>query len=86
MEATEPMQDHYKAQHSQPSEVLPQSKGLVTPPKPSPEPPLQEATPKDALLTGPFQTVLETVADLERDDPKRAFQASRLLGIYRRLW
>jgi hypothetical protein len=30
--------------------------------------------------------VLETLADLERDDPKLAFQASRLVGIYRRLW
>jgi len=38
------------------------------------------------LLTEPFQTVLEALADLERDDPKLAFQASRLVGIYRRLW
>ena len=30
--------------------------------------------------------MLETLADLERDDPKLAFQASRLVGIYRRLW
>ncbi|KAJ5651588.1 uncharacterized protein N7484_005311 [Penicillium longicatenatum] len=85
MENIKSMQDHNKEQDSQPNGVLPQSEGTASQPKPSPEPPL-EATPKDALLTGPFQTVLETLADLERDDPKLAFQASRLVGIYRRLW
>ncbi|KAJ5982583.1 hypothetical protein N7451_012683 [Penicillium sp. IBT 35674x] len=85
MEATESMQDQNKEQDSQPNGVPPQSEENTSQPKTSTEPPLEE-TSKDALLTGPFQTVLETLADLERDDPKLAFQASRLVGIYRRLW
>ncbi|KAJ6103458.1 hypothetical protein N7486_005885 [Penicillium sp. IBT 16267x] len=86
MEAPEPMQDHNKEKNPQPSEVPPQSEGVVLQSNPSPESPVQEATPKDALSTEPFQTVLEALADLEHDDPKLAFQASRLVGIYRRLW
>jgi hypothetical protein len=38
------------------------------------------------LATEPFQIVLEALARLERDDPKLAFQAARLVGLYRRLW
>jgi hypothetical protein len=38
------------------------------------------------LATVPFQPVLKVVADLERDDPKFAFPAARLVGLYRRLW
>jgi hypothetical protein len=30
--------------------------------------------------------VLETLADLDRDDPKLAFQAARPVGLFRRLW
>lgn len=40
MEATESMQDQNKEQDSQPSEVLPQSEGVVPQLNPSPEPPL----------------------------------------------
>ena len=29
---------------------------------------------------------MKVLADLERDDPKFAFPAARLVGIYRRLW
>jgi hypothetical protein len=29
---------------------------------------------------------LKVLADLERDDPKFAFPAARLVGLYRRLW
>jgi hypothetical protein len=29
---------------------------------------------------------LKVLADLERDDPKFAFLATRLVGLYRRLW
>lgn len=29
---------------------------------------------------------METLADLDRDDPKLAFQAARTVGLYRRLW
>ncbi|CAI7600295.1 unnamed protein product [Penicillium pancosmium] len=34
----------------------------------------------------PFQPILQLLAELERDDPKLAFQAARILGLYRRLW
>jgi hypothetical protein len=30
--------------------------------------------------------VLDTLDKLERDDPKLAFQAARLVGLFRRLW
>jgi hypothetical protein len=30
--------------------------------------------------------MLQLLAELERDDPKLAFQAARILGLYRRLW
>ena len=33
-----------------------------------------------------FQPILATLANLERDDPKLAFQAARSVGLYRRLW
>jgi uncharacterized MAPEG superfamily protein len=29
---------------------------------------------------------MEALARLEREDPKLAFQAARLVGLYRRLW
>ena len=34
----------------------------------------------------PFQSVLDTLDKLERDDPRLAFQAARLVGLFRRLW
>ena len=43
----------------------------------------QEASQKDLLGTKRFQPILEKLADLERDDPKLAFQAAR---PYRRIW
>lgn len=33
-----------------------------------------------------FQPMLETLADLDRDDPKLAFQEARHVGLYRHLW
>jgi hypothetical protein len=36
--------------------------------------------------TEPFQPILKVLADLESDDPKFAFPAARLVGLYRRLW
>ncbi|KAJ5144443.1 hypothetical protein N7526_001951 [Penicillium atrosanguineum] len=86
MEAPESMPDQNKEEGSQLNEVPPQSDEAVSPPASDPKPPLQEATPKDVLVTKPFQPVLEALADLERDDPKLAFQAARLVGLYRRLW
>ncbi|OGE46849.1 hypothetical protein PENARI_c099G01377 [Penicillium arizonense] len=46
----------------------------------------QEAETRYALATEPFQPILKVLADLERDDPKFAFPAARLVGLYRRLW
>ncbi|KAI1828914.1 hypothetical protein DTO027I6_10171 [Penicillium roqueforti] len=41
---------------------------------------------KHTLATEPFQAALKVLANLERDDPKFAFPAARLVGLYRRLW
>lgn len=38
------------------------------------------------ILKQPFEDIQETLADLEISDPKLAFQAARLVGLYRRLW
>lgn len=38
------------------------------------------------MASEPFQHVLDTLERLEKEDPKLAFQAARLVGIYRRLW
>lgn len=51
-----------------------------------PSPLQQEAETRHTLATEPFQPILKVLADLERDDPKFAFPATRLVGIYRRLW
>ncbi|CAG8024033.1 unnamed protein product [Penicillium nalgiovense] len=48
--------------------------------------PLQEAGTRHTLATEPFQPILKVLADLERDDPKFAFPAARIIGLYRRLW
>ncbi|KAI2734440.1 hypothetical protein DTO013E5_9991 [Penicillium roqueforti] len=45
-----------------------------------------EADTRHILATKPFQPILKVLADLERDDPKFAFPAARLVGLYRRLW
>ncbi|KAF3003917.1 hypothetical protein E8E15_001221 [Penicillium rubens] len=41
---------------------------------------------RHTLATESFQAVLKVLADLKRDDPKSAFPAVRLVGLYRRLW
>ncbi|KAJ9481252.1 hypothetical protein VN97_g12239 [Penicillium thymicola] len=46
----------------------------------------QNADTRHTLATEPFQPILKVLADLERDDPKFAFPAGRLVGLYRRLW
>ncbi|CAG7947806.1 hypothetical protein PENNAL_c0952G01983 [Penicillium nalgiovense] len=53
---------------------------------PLPSPSRQEEETRHTLATEPLQPVLKLLADLERDDPKFAFQAARLVGLYRRLW
>ncbi|CAG7957842.1 unnamed protein product [Penicillium nalgiovense] len=40
---------------------------------------------RHTLATEAFQPILKVLADLERDDPKFAFPAARLVGLYRRL-
>jgi hypothetical protein len=46
----------------------------------------QEADTRNTLATEPFQPILKVLADLERDDPKFAFPAARIVRLYRRLW
>jgi hypothetical protein len=38
------------------------------------------------LMDQPFEPAMEALARLEREDPKLAFQAARIVGLYRRLW
>ncbi|CAG7979625.1 unnamed protein product [Penicillium salamii] len=51
-----------------------------------PSPSQQESGTRHTLATEPFEPILKVLADLERDDPKFAFPAARLVGLYRRLW
>ncbi|CAG8189689.1 unnamed protein product [Penicillium nalgiovense] len=53
---------------------------------PLPFPSQKEAESRHTLATEPFQPILKVLTDLERDDPKFAFPAARLVGLYRRLW
>ncbi|KAB8067036.1 hypothetical protein BDV29DRAFT_163884 [Aspergillus leporis] len=53
---------------------------------PLPSPSQHEEETRRTLATEPFQPTLKALADLERDDPKFAFPAARLVGLYRRLW
>ncbi|KAI3286507.1 hypothetical protein DTO002I6_8178 [Penicillium roqueforti] len=46
----------------------------------------QEADKRHTLATEPFQPILKVLPDLARDDPKFAFPAAQLVGLYRRLW
>ncbi|CAG8944665.1 unnamed protein product [Penicillium salamii] len=46
----------------------------------------QNADARHPLATDPFENILKVLADLERDDPKFAFTAARIVGLYRRLW
>ncbi|OGE46536.1 hypothetical protein PENARI_c203G08585, partial [Penicillium arizonense] len=43
----------------------------------------QQTETRHTLATEPFQPTLKVLADLERDDPKFAFPAARLVGLYR---
>ncbi|KAJ5300047.1 hypothetical protein PENANT_c154G08677 [Penicillium antarcticum] len=44
--------------------------------------PTQETSSKKVLAIEQFQPILETLADLDRDDPKLAFQAARSVGLF----
>lgn len=41
---------------------------------------------RPALMNQPFEPAIEALARLEREDPKLAFQAARIVGLFRRLW
>ncbi|OGE46011.1 hypothetical protein PENARI_c356G08184, partial [Penicillium arizonense] len=91
MDAPNSTPDQEKEEEQQPS-VLPtvsekensQEASDHVPPLLSPS--QQEAETRHTLATEPFQPVLKVLADLERDDPKFAFPAGRIVGLYRRLW
>ncbi|KAI3286518.1 hypothetical protein DTO002I6_8189 [Penicillium roqueforti] len=71
----------------QPSEMPIESDEAYPQAVSDPEPPMQqEECPKKPPAIDQFQPILETLADLDRDDPKLAFQAARTVGLYRRLW
>ncbi|CAP78975.1 hypothetical protein PCH_Pc03g00130 [Penicillium rubens Wisconsin 54-1255] len=53
---------------------------------PLPSPLQHEEVTRHTLATEPFQPILKVLADLERDNPKFALPAARLVGLYRRLW
>ncbi|KAJ5871110.1 uncharacterized protein N7529_003463 [Penicillium soppii] len=85
MDALERLPDQGKGDR-QPSEMPIQSDEACPKAIADSEPPLQEASPKIILAIEHFQPILETLADLDRDDPKLAFQVARHVGLYRRLW
>ncbi|CEJ62566.1 hypothetical protein PMG11_11063 [Penicillium brasilianum] len=45
-----------------------------------------EDTERPYLKDQPFAPAMDALERLEREDPKLAFQAARLVGLYRRLW
>ncbi|KAJ6004700.1 hypothetical protein N7540_013069 [Penicillium herquei] len=47
---------------------------------------MADSTSKDSLANEPLRPALEALAELDRKDPKLAFQAARILGLYRRMW
>ncbi|CEJ62921.1 hypothetical protein PMG11_11406 [Penicillium brasilianum] len=49
-------------------------------------PAIPDDTERPSLRDQPFAPAMEALARLEREDPKLAFQAARLVGLYRRLW
>ncbi|KAI3092592.1 hypothetical protein CBS147333_10228 [Penicillium roqueforti] len=86
MDAPEQLPDQDKGDR-QPSEMPIQSDKAYPQAVSDSQPPVQEeASPKKTLGIEQFQPILETLADLDRDDPKLAFQAARTVGLYPRLW
>ncbi|KAI3095269.1 hypothetical protein CBS147333_9805 [Penicillium roqueforti] len=86
MDAPEQLPDQDRGDR-QPSEMPIQSVEAYPQAISDSETPLQqEASPKKPLAIEQYQPILETLADLDRDDPKLAFQAARPVGLYRRLW
>ncbi|KAJ6016585.1 hypothetical protein N7540_011176 [Penicillium herquei] len=64
------------------------SLGHIAEPQPAPHPIEHMADPesKESLANEPLRPALEALAELDQKDPKLAFQAARILGLYRRLW
>ncbi|CEJ62523.1 hypothetical protein PMG11_11020 [Penicillium brasilianum] len=52
---------------------------------PPSDPPAPEDPQRPPLMDQPFEPAMEALAQLEREDPKLAFQAARIVGQYRRL-
>ncbi|CAG7927822.1 unnamed protein product [Penicillium olsonii] len=48
--------------------------------------PPTETSSKKALAIEQFQPLLETLADLDHNNPKLTFQAARTVGLYRHIW
>ncbi|CAG8606997.1 unnamed protein product [Penicillium salamii] len=85
MDAPEQLPDQDMADR-QPSEMPIQSDEAYPQAVSDPKTPVQqEACPKKPPAIEQFQPILETLADLDRDDPKLAFQAARTVGLYRRI-
>ncbi|KAI1829388.1 hypothetical protein DTO027I6_9603 [Penicillium roqueforti] len=86
MDAPEQLPDQHRGDR-QPSEMPMQGDEAYPQAVSDSEPPVQqEESPKKPLAIEQFQLILETLTDLDRDDPKLAFQAARTVGLYRRLW
>ncbi|CAG8209376.1 unnamed protein product [Penicillium salamii] len=85
MDALEQLSDRDMADR-QPSEMPIQSDEAYSQAVSDPESPMQGACPEKPLAIEQFQSTLEILAGLDRDDPKLAFQAARIVGLYRRLW
>ncbi|KAJ6004626.1 hypothetical protein N7540_012995 [Penicillium herquei] len=64
------------------------SLGHIAATQPAPRPIEHMADPesKESFANEPLRPALEALAELDRKDPKLAFQAARILGLYRRLW
>ncbi|CAG8059603.1 unnamed protein product, partial [Penicillium nalgiovense] len=79
--------DQEKQGEQQPSEllILSDKDNNVEPSDhvpPLPSPSQHEEVTRHTLATEPFQPTLKVLADLKRDDPKFAFLATRLVGLY----
>ncbi|KAI1828870.1 hypothetical protein DTO027I6_10317 [Penicillium roqueforti] len=85
MDSSEQLPDQDRADR-QPSEMPMESDEAYPQAVSDSELPLQEAILKKHPAVEQFQPILEILADLDRDDPKLAFQAARPVGLFRRLW
>ncbi|OKP14853.1 hypothetical protein PENSUB_5734 [Penicillium subrubescens] len=88
---TNPVEEHPEIQpgsgHSPIGEAIPH---ITEHPQIEADPPSGPAIPgnpeRPSLGDQPFAPAMEALARLEHEDPKLAFQAARIVGLYRRLW